>query len=781
MGIPSGRYVRAMIIAGSLELLGRVSHVMVVLYSEPAEHARGDDSSGLSEQRVRYLVENIREGVIIVDPSEGIQFANPAAEEVFGVEHGDLQGRNLKEFLDEEEFRHVLAETEKRKQGQKSTYEIEIIRPGGNDRRVILLNAVPWRDEKGMFAGTFGTFHDVTQSKRAESELALERSLQEALMENLPDYIYFKDTESRFIRNSKAHAKIFGLSDPKEVIGKTDWDFFSEEHARKAYEDEQRIIRTGQPIVNVEERETWPDRPDTWVSTTKMSLRDQKGNIVGTFGISRDITERKKAEERILNLVRFPDESPHPVMRVTADGLIIYANKASEPLTSSWARSGGGKIPGEYLGALTRAWESGEKQEIEVSEGTMTYAVTVVPFAAAGYINLYGRNVTEEKSLAEKLNQAQKMEAIGRLAGGIAHDFNNILQVIGGYCEVLRERLPDESPLKKEIAEIARAAQRATTLTAQLLAFSRKQVLRPHVVNTRELVRSMEKMLARVIGEDIELQTFIDSATGNLLADPGQIEQVLLNLAVNARDAMPSGGKLTIETANRTFDEAYVREHPGARAGQYVRIAVSDTGVGMNPETLMQIFEPFFTTKEKGKGTGLGLSTVYGIVKQSEGYINCYSELGKGTTFTIYLPLTLEEAETAAVTAPGTTATKGKETILLVEDNEAVRRFTRGVLEDGGYVVIEAEGGEEALSEVSARSLTTALLVTDVVMPRMSGKELARKLEEVCPSVKVLFVSGYTENAILHHGILGAGLDFMQKPFSSRELLLKVREILDRR
>jgi len=461
--------------------------------------------------------------------------------------------------------------------------------------------------------------------------------------------------------------------------------------------------------------------------------------------------------------------------------LIIYANKASEPLTSSWARSGGGKRPAEYLLALTRAWESGEKQEIEVSEGTMTYAVTVVPFAAAGYINLYGRNVTEEKSLAEKLNQAQKMEAIGRLAGGIAHDFNNILQVIGGYCEVLRERLPDESPLKKEIAEIARAAQRATTLTAQLLAFSRKQVLRPQVVNTRELVRSMEKMLARVIGEDVELQTFIDSATGNLLADPGQIEQVLLNLAVNARDAMPSGGKLTIETANRTFDEVYVREHPGARAGQYVRIAVSDTGVGMNPETLMQIFEPFFTTKEKGKGTGLGLSTVYGIVKQSEGYINCYSELGKGTTFTIYLPLTLEEAERASVTAPGTTATKGKETILLVEDNEAVRRFTRGVLEDGGYVVIEAEGGEEALSEVSARSLTTALLVTDVVMPRMSGKELARKLEEVCPSVKVLFVSGYTENAILNHGILGAGLDFMQKPFSSRELLLKVREILDRR
>ncbi len=347
-------------------------------------------------------------------------------------------------------------------------------------------------------------------------------------------------------------------------------------------------------------------------------------------------------------------------------------------------------------------------------------------------------------------------------------------------ASVLRERLPEKSVLRKDIVEIARAAQKAATLTAQLLAFSRKQVLRPHVVNTKELVRSMEKMLVRVIGEDIELRTFIDPDTGNLLADPGQIEQILLNLAVNSRDAMPSGGKLTIETSNRAFDEAYVREHPGAREGRYVCIAVSDTGRGMDPETFLHIFEPFFTTKEKGKGTGLGLSMVYGIVKQSEGYINCYSELGKGTTFTIYLPLTFKEPEKASVTAPGTTAIKGRETILLVEDDEAVRRFTRGVLEDGGYVVIEASGGEEALSEVSSRSLTVSLLVTDVVMPRMSGKELARKLEEMCPGVRVFYVSGYTANAISRHGILDSGVDFMQKPFSSREFLAKVREILDK-
>ena len=385
----------------------------------------------------------------------------------------------------------------------------------------------------------------------------------------------------------------------------------------------------------------------------------------------------------------------------------------------------------------------------------------------------------EKQQLASQLDQSQKMEAIGQLAGGIAHDFNNILQVIGGYCDVLKEKLAEESPMRKYITEIARAAQRAATLTAQLLAFSRKQVLRPRVVNTRELVRSMENMLTRVIGEDIELRTFLNPDTGNVLADPGQIERILLNLTVNARDAMPSGGKLTIETANRIFDEVYVREHLEAKAGQYVRIAVSDTGVGMIPETLSHIFEPFFTTKEKGKGTGLGLSTVYGIMKQSDGYINCYSELGKGTTFTLYLPLTFEEPEEASVTTLRTTAVKG-ETILLVEDDEAVRKFTKAILEKEGYLVIEAAEGEEALSKAST-CMDVALLVTDMVMPRMSGRELARKLKEMCPVVNVLFVSGYTENAIVHNGVLDAGLDFLQKPFSSREFLAKVREILDRR
>ena len=641
-------------------------------------------------------MEQAADGIFLLDENGNFLMANSEICKMLGYAREELLRLNILDTYPKELRDVGKARLDAIKSGEKLRFERTMKRKDGSVCHVEM-SARRLTDETLQ-----GIAQDITERKRGESELALERSLLGALMENIPDYVYFKDAESRFIRNSRAHTKIFGLSDANEAIGKTDMNFFSEEHARQAYEDEQRIIRTGEPILNVEEKETWPNRPDTWVLTTKMPLRDQEGNIIGTFGLSRDITERKRAEERLLSLARFPDESPQPVMRVTPDGSVIYANKASELLTSSWAGGVDRKAPSEYLGALTHAWESREKQEIEIREASRSYAITIVPFADAGYINLYGRDVTEEKALAERLNQAQKIEAIGQLTGGVAHDFNNILQVITGYCEVLKHEVLEEN--RQYVAEITMATKRAAALIAQLLAFSRKQILRPRVVNTKDLIRSMQMMLERVIGEDIELRTFIDPNTGNFLADPGQMEQVLLNLAVNARDAMPSGGKLTIETSNRTFDEVYVRDHPGARAGQYIRIAVSDTGVGMDQETLSHIYEPFFTTKEKGKGTGLGLSTVYGIVKQSDGYINCYSEKGRGTTFTIYLPLTLEEANKPLVAVSGTAAPRGTEAILLVDDDSAVRSVARIALEEAGYVVIEASGGEEALAAVSTRS-----------------------------------------------------------------------------
>lgn len=750
---------------------GKVTGLLGITRDITARH-EVEEKFRIHEQRYRDLLEQAADGIFLLDEGGNFLMVNTEICEILGYARDELLQLNILDTYPDELREAGKARFDAVKSGEKMRFERPMKRKNGS---VLPVEMSARRLADGAMQGIA---HDITERKLREAELALERSLLSALMENIPDYIYFKDVESRFIRTSRAHAQTFGLHDAKEAIGKTDRNFFSEEHAQKAYEDEQHILRHGEPILNVEEKETWPNRPDTWVLTTKMPLRDQEGKVIGIFGISRDVTEHKRAEERILSLARFPDENPHPVMRVTPDGAIIYSNKASEPLTSSWAGRGDAGVPVEYLHALTHAWESGEKQEFEIREATKTYAITIVPIATAGYINLYGRDVTEEKTLAQRLNQAQKMEAIGQLTGGVAHDFNNVLQVITGYCEVLKLRLPEEN--LKFVAEITKAAHRAAALTAQLLAFSRNQILKPQIVNTKDIVHSMQKMLERVIGEDVELRSFIDPNTGNFLADPGQMEQVLLNLAVNARDAMPSGGKLTIETTNRTFDEGYVHDHPGAKAGRYVRIAVSDTGIGMDQETISHIYEPFFTTKEKGKGTGLGLSTVYGIVKQSEGYINCYSEPGRGTTFTIYLPLTLEEADKLPDAVSITIAPRGTETILLVDDDSAVRSVARIALEEAGYVVVEASGGEEALTDVATRNIAVELLITDVVMPRMSGKELSLKLREICPDMRVLYVSGYTANVISHHGILEAGVNYLQKPFSSLEFLIKVREILDR-
>jgi PAS domain S-box-containing protein len=377
----------------------------------------------------------------------------------------------------------------------------------------------------------------------------------------------------------------------------------------------------------------------------------------------------------------------------------------------------------------------------------------------------------------ERFQQAQKMEAVGRLAGGIAHDFNNLLTVINGYADLLAEKV--RNGVRKDVKEIQHAAQRAAGLTSQLLAFSRKQVLQPRVIKLGSLIVAMQEMLQRLIGEDINLTIRLTEDEGLVLADPGRIEQVVMNLVVNARDAMPGGGKLTIETSNRTLDNKYALQHLGVKAGKYVQIAVSDTGYGMGKEVLSHLFEPFFTTKEQGKGTGLGLSTVYGIVKQSAGHITCYSEPGKGTTFTVYFPRTIETKDKTTTPIAGTTAFRGSETILLVEDEEMVRRYAQTVLEKNGYTVMGASGGSEALATIELRKCGVDLLVTDVVMPQMSGKELMQKLLGACPTVKVLFVSGYAGEAIIQQGVLDPGINFMQKPFSSMEFLKKIREILD--
>ena len=394
---------------------------------------------------------------------------------------------------------------------------------------------------------------------------------------------------------------------------------------------------------------------------------------------------------------------------------------------------------------------------------------------------LFAEDVTERRVLEQQLRQSQKMEAIGRLAGGIAHDFNNLLMVISGYSEFLLERLGAEPHLRGPAQEIAGAAERASSLTRQLLAFSRKQMLAPRIVNLNDVATENIKMLTRMIGEDIDLVMVPGPNLWSVRADAGQIDQVIMNLAVNARDAMASGGKLTIETSNVTLDEDYARFHAPLPAGDYVMVAISDTGEGMDNETQSHIFEPFFTTKGT-KGTGLGLSTVYGIIKQSGGYIWVHSELGRGTTFKIYLPRVASTGQAAAqVPAPVEyrKVEPGTETILLVEDEANLRYLARQYLEKQGYKVIEAADGAVAMQIAVAHDKMIHLLLTDVIMPGMNGRELAQRICEIRPNVKVLYMSGYTENVIGHNGMLDAGVRLLQKPFTLRDLKSKVREVLD--
>jgi CheY-like chemotaxis protein len=371
------------------------------------------------------------------------------------------------------------------------------------------------------------------------------------------------------------------------------------------------------------------------------------------------------------------------------------------------------------------------------------------------------------------------MEAVGRLAGGVAHDFNNILTAIIGYSELLEGKFAPNDPRLNDMEEIHRAAERAASLTRQLLAFSRKQIFAPRVLNLNNLIQNLDKMLRRLLSEDIKLVTIPEGHLGEVLADPGQLEQVIINLAVNARDAMPRGGVITIETQNVFLDEDYAQKYVEVQPGDYVMMAVSDTGSGMTKASRTRIFEPFFTTKELGKGTGLGLSTVHGIIKQSGGHITVYSEVGQGATFKVYLPRLRQQVQEETAAATSCTLDRGTETILLVEDEDLVRQVARRILEIRGYTMLEAASGPDALQVSQKTQGPIHLMLTDVVMPGMSGGETAELLQRQRPELKVLFMSGHTENSIVHHGVLDPGVAFIQKPFRSELLVRKVRQVLD--
>ena len=428
----------------------------------------------------------------------------------------------------------------------------------------------------------------------------------------------------------------------------------------------------------------------------------------------------------------------------------------------------------ETLG-VARPWE---KEYLHRDGRHVPVLVAAATLEGSQYIAV-SLDLSERKKLEEQVRRAQKMDAVGTLAGGVAHDFNNLLSIILSYAGLMMDGMAPADPNRADLEEIKKAGERAADLTRQLLAFGRQQMLQPRVLDLGQVVLSMEKMMRRLLAEDIELTLVTAPGLGKVHADPGQIEQVVMNLVVNARDAMPGGGKLIIETANVVLDAEYAALHMDVTPGLYVMIATSDTGVGMDTGTIARVFEPFFTTKAPGKGTGLGLPTVYGIVRQSGGHIWVYSEPGKGTTFKVYLPRTDGLADTNVTPLPASSGLRGSETVLVVEDEEQVRAIMRAVLRRHGYNVLEAQNGGEAFLVCEKYGSKIDLLVTDVVMPRMSGREVVERLSPLRPDMKVLYVSGYTENSIVHRGVLDPGIAFLPKPITPEALARKVREVLD--
>jgi len=552
-----------------------------------------------------------------------------------------------------------------------------------------------------------------------ETEARTLAALLDSIVENIPAMIFVKDAKSlRFERFNLAGEEILGLS-RDALIGKRDCDAFPAEQAERFQATDREVLRSGAAVDIPEEPIDTPSGR-RWLHTRKTWIADTAGTPRYLLGVSMDVTERKRAAEFLL---RTRDELELRVHQRTAE--LSEANAALKALIA----------------------------ERQTTQDTLRKA-------------------------QEQLRQAQKIGALGRLAGGVAHDFNNLLSVVLSYTELILADLRPDDPLRAEIKEINTAGRRAADLTRQLLAFSRQQVLQPKVIDLNQILAGLERMVHRLLGADIELATLPSSAIGRIQADPGQVEQIVINLVANARDAMPRGGRLAIETADVELDDAYARDHDDVTPGRYVRLTVCDTGMGMEKATQGQSLEPFFTTKDKEEGTGLGLASVFAIVQESGGHVSVCSEPGKGTTIRVYFPRVEGSAETLASLPPNAIPGTRSETILLVEDEEQVLGVARGILRRCGYHVLEARNAGEALLISEKHTQEIHLLLTDVVLPHMSGHELAERIQSQRPDAKILFMSGYTDEAIVQRGVLHSDLGFLQKPITPESLSRKVRDVL---
>ncbi len=645
------------------------------------------------------------------------------------------------------------------------------------------------------------TIYQHLQIHRIRRQLIEREELFHLISENAADMIAVVDLEGRRIFNSLSYQKILGYS-PEQLQESSGFEQIHPDDRERVKNAAKEARQTGAGTM-LEYR--FRHQNGNWMVLESVAsvIRNQNGEPEKLVIVNRDITERKKVQEALsrseASFRSLVEGAPHGIYRATMTGQFLEFNPALQRMlgyesaqelfkadlaTQVFRNIADYQRMNEFLS------ESKELKDIEMEWKRANGEPIVVRCSGhrvdvkdggPGYFEVFAEDVTEKRTLERQLRMAQKMEAIGRLSGGIAHDFNNLLGVIIGYSGVLKKSLDKSQPNYEYATEIEKAGQRAASLTRQLLAFSRQQVLTPSVLSMNSLVSDMEKMLPRLLGEDINVSMALDPKLGNVKADQSQIEQVIMNLAVNARDAMPSGGKLHIQTANIEMDNAFTRDRPGSKVGSYVMLAITDSGTGMSAETIGHIFEPFFTTKGVGAGTGLGLATVYGVVKQSNGYIWVDSVLDKGSTFQIYLPRHLDTGQDSVAKPEIQSREKstGSEMILLVEDAEPLRKLAQAFLESNGFRVLSAPSGEAALEIAARHSGIFDLLLTDVVMPGMNGRVLAEQLSMRQPGLKVLFMSGYTDSFIAGHGVLQMGTNLLHKPFTEEIFISKVREVLD--
>ncbi len=694
-----------------------------------------------------------------------VLFMNPACEElscwsVGGTNSGDEQ------FLFESDTQDIIKML-------RTVFSGEVIRSRELERRrkdgstvMLAVTAAPVRNADGAITASLGILVDITERRRAQDAVQAERNRLRDILDAMDDAICIVGNAGSIEYANPALDRMFGPAEGKR--GETYFDLPGSglPMGRENPSSNGRTFR----------HEWYFDKNGRYYDIHIIPIPGFEGTASVLY-VFHDITDRKEHERELAGIAKFPLENPHPILRVSADGILMYVNPAGNGLVARWGCHVGGPVPPFLAAAVGDAIDHGTPRDIEFA-ADREYSAKVVPFPLSGYANIYTRDVTEEKQLQARFLQAQKLETVARLAGGVAHDFNNVISAILGYADLALAVMPPDSPGRGDIGEIIRSSEYAAGLTRQLLTFSRRQTVEPRVLDLNAVISNMNKMLHRLIGEDVQLVTNLAPGLRKVLIDAGQVEQIITNLAVNARDAMPEGGTLTIGTMNVTHGENSGSDSWGP-PGDYAMIEVRDTGSGIPEDIREHMFEPFFTTKEKGKGTGLGLATIHGIVAQNRGRIWFESEPGMGTVFRIVFPAAETHPETAQDETAAEIRPEGTETILVVEDEPVIRRLTARILGDAGYHVLVANDGEEGLRTVEQATDTIHMLLTDVIMPHMGGRELVSRVRKLRPDIRVLYVSGYTDGAIENMGFIEPGINFLQKPFSPIALMKIVRRILD--